>query len=374
VISLNAGLRTVDIQHARMTGDGEAGGAMSLRMDARERLQDGVWDRRAGATPRRLARERQFEYLRRNWRYLSVFAIATVPLLALTWLFSSWVQPYVVGALIASAGWMIAMQVVVHSGAATRMAGEQAETWTASELRRLRRQGAHVANAIRLRQYGDIDHIVVGPCGLIVIETKWMSEGNASWFDARLRQAVQQVRNDAFSVHAMFLNEVPDAAVTRVVVVWGAGARHLAASSVPHDGVVVCNGRDLRSWIEALPADRLDPATVANVWARLEATIERRDTAELERRGAPPRSLSRWVADVAAVTLAGAIALLAVLAATGVGPMFGLVAWLGTMAAGLRAQARAAIAPYANGWLVGSAVGGGILVGLMPYWTLHALG
>ena len=347
---------------------------MTLWVAARERLrQDRLDHSRAGRYPRRAAREQQYEYLRRSWRHLSLFVVVQLPFIAALWLLPGWTRAYLLGGLLASAGWMIALQIVVFSGSATRLVGEQAELWTASELRRLRRGGSHVANGFRLRQYGDIDHVLVGPVGLIVVETKWCSDMDARGFDTRLRQAIEQVRRNAFAVYAMFPNDIPRDSLALVVVMWGPGARHLNRTQVLHDDVVVLRGQDLRSWLGARPSDRLAVEQIARVWKELTRSIEQREARDLEIDGPEPKSLQRWTADVSATVLAASVALLIVLGALAHGVAPGLLAWVATMALGLRAQMHASLAWLANGWLVGSAVGGGVLVGLLPYWAWSAI-
>ncbi len=80
------------------------------------------------------------------------------------------------GALVGSActsvlGWL-AFWVVQASGTAPKMMGDQAERWTAGDLRKLRRREYKVVNAIMLKRW-DIDHVLLGPSGAYAVETKW---------------------------------------------------------------------------------------------------------------------------------------------------------------------------------------------------------
>lgn len=82
--------------------------------------------------------------------------------------------------------------------------GETAEQWTASDLRLLDRRGWKVAHGVRLGRRGDIDHVALGPGGLLVVESKWRSEGwNDRYVTEVVERAVDQVRHGAKEVRLM---------------------------------------------------------------------------------------------------------------------------------------------------------------------------
>lgn len=64
-------------------------------------------------------------------------------------------------------------------------------------------------------------------------------------------------------------------------------------------GVTVMAGLSLKDWIQALPADVLDEQAIAAAWNRIEAHLARRDAADLVRDGPPPRSVVRYLTDLA---------------------------------------------------------------------------
>ena len=68
------------------------------------------------------------------------------------------------------------MVVITLSGTILR-ARAVGEQWTARELRSLRKRDWHLANGLLLRRVADIDHVVIGPGGVLVIETKYSSDG-----------------------------------------------------------------------------------------------------------------------------------------------------------------------------------------------------
>lgn len=65
---------------------------------------------------------------------------------------------------------MILLSGIGLSGTAPFM-GELAEQWTAQELRPLSKHGWRLVNFAL--SYGDQDHVLVGPGGVVLLETKW---------------------------------------------------------------------------------------------------------------------------------------------------------------------------------------------------------
>lgn len=101
-------------------------------------------------------------------------------------------------------------------------------------------------NHVALRPW-DIDHVLVGPGGVIAVETKWSADG---WTldppESRLMAAVDQVRNNARDLR-LWRPELrsADAGTTRAVVfLWG-GTRAFQtkpADSLDFGGVQVVYG------------------------------------------------------------------------------------------------------------------------------------
>lgn len=66
---------------------------------------------------------------------------------------------------------MVRASLVLLSGTAPLMMGELAEQWTAQELRPLTKHGWRLVNHFGLG-YGGQDHVLVGPGGVVLLETK----------------------------------------------------------------------------------------------------------------------------------------------------------------------------------------------------------
>src|SRR4051812_48355601 len=95
---------------------------------------------------------------------------------------------------------MIGFLVLALSGPMARGMGATAETWTAAELRRLRRHGWRMINGLVLPGR-DVDHLLVGPTGVIVVETKWSStDWHLTPADENVLAAVEQVGANARSL------------------------------------------------------------------------------------------------------------------------------------------------------------------------------
>ena len=114
----------------------------------------------------------------------------------------------------------------------------------------------HVFHDVACGAAGGIDHVVVGPKGLFVIETKCWSgkvtlEGGAVFFNGRVpsRDPIGQVRASAVAL-AAFLTQRMDAVPACVPVVCFA-SNTLVSNALKQDGTEVCNATVLLSLITA---------------------------------------------------------------------------------------------------------------------------
>jgi hypothetical protein len=157
----------------------------------------------------------------------------------------------VVGACISSGLWGIALTVTVLSGAASQLAASAAESWTASELRRMRRHGWRLINGVRIRYSEDIDHVVIAPGGVLVIETKWSA---SYWLEDEfmrrsLTASLEQTARNRKVVVDHFRGHVPDEAVRGLLVLWSPSPS-MALIPSDDDNLSVTNGAALRNWLE----------------------------------------------------------------------------------------------------------------------------
>lgn len=159
--------------------------------------------------------------------------------------------------------------------------GADGEEFTARELRRCSRHGWRSVHNVVLES-GDIDHIVVGPGGIVAIETKCPDAGwpwlkgqgiHHPWVRQASRSAMKT--NALIRQHSGLRTEVHP-----VVVVW---ARGLAGEPVEVDGVRVLHGTDLAGFLGSL-APALDQEQVRQIHSALEPVAARLDAVRQERR------------------------------------------------------------------------------------------
>lgn len=206
---------------------------------------------RAGTYARRKARENQRAFLRKNWRwlfgsYLVLTAIGAAPLLLGG---SDFWRGLWLGLVLAGVAGLLVTIIVIQTGTGPTMAGELAEQWTAQELRPLEAHGYRLANHVNVDSRGDADHVLIGPGGLFVLETKW----SATEWDQSDRFFAEPLRQVTGRARSTWLQLKPHgvAGATPVLVLWGQAAKPLAATTgVRRNGkVVVVAGSHLRKWL-----------------------------------------------------------------------------------------------------------------------------
>lgn len=164
-------------------------------MRRKRRVRELAGDDRAGLFARRKYRAAYRQYLRKAWPYLTVGGLAAFGATAVVavLIHGGFERGVVVGFGAAASVAALAQWVVLASGIGPTYMGETAERWTAGELRRLQRSGWWLINHFNL-DYGDLDHLLIGPAGVFVIETKWSAFGwKERYADNRVASAIRQV-------------------------------------------------------------------------------------------------------------------------------------------------------------------------------------
>jgi hypothetical protein len=332
-----------------------------MTTDQRERERALASDARAGTYARALARQAVRDFLKRSRReLLVVIAFAAVVVAVLAALApNDGVRGFVIGLGLAGTAGFVAYCTLLLSGAAPTFMGEYAEQWSAQELRPLTEHGWKLVNHFGLKR-SDHDHVLVGPGGVIVVETKWTG---GTWPEApddiRIRSAVRQVMEAAHQL--AIWSPVSKEGVSDVqcaVVLWGAHADgDFPAEGRRHpDGPVVLRGRDLRAWALRRPRGALSPEQVDRIWAAMERQLGGRDVVERQRRPMP-RSFEDLLKRAAgsAVLAGAALVLSAVLASHHLWPVF---AAFPLVAAGVHVALRNRLPSRLWTWsvLVGSAL------------------
>lgn len=256
---------------------------MKLSSPHRRRSRELASDRRAGEWARAKARRAQYQFIRRNWRPVTVLAAVTVlPGVAAAALLPPPVAGFLLGVLLTSVGaavWFLAVQA---TGTAPTMAGDTAEQWTAQELRRLHRKGWRLVNRVTLK-HRDIDHVLIGPGGAYAIETKWTATAwrlDAS--DDRIRRAAIQASDNGQDLSRWHGFKSLGVSVEPIVFLWGAGLADVASEQSVWrlHGVNVVIGARAKGWREHLGADRLSAEQINGAWSALDVHNRKRDAFE----------------------------------------------------------------------------------------------
>lgn len=263
----------------------------------KQRIRELASDRRAGAWLRRRSLEQQYREIRENRRLLPTFLVLGVILIGPTWLLPDEVRDIYLGAAVASVGWFFVLTVWQLSGVAYLQQGADGEQRTVWALRDLARSGEwRLVNHVLFKTW-DVDHVLIGPAGVVVLETKG---GTTNWAEKRQRprilDAARQARQNAGDTRRFLRPDLAGAPVYSAVVLWPSNSDFVADEI---DGTAVLSGDQLRAWVEALPGGMLDSDGVHAVWTRLSDHLERRDQAEATKMGPAPRRPDQWLTDTA---------------------------------------------------------------------------
>jgi hypothetical protein len=184
-----------------------------------------------------------------GWRY--------IPVLVIYCAFCSLIIVYLAWGSGPEAAWMFAgfaggaslllLYIATDTVSANRLESAAiAESNTSSEVRKLHRKGWRVIDNLPFDKF-DVDHIAIGPGGIVVLETKWTSDGLT---DAKGRlnhygeKAVRQVADNVPRINALLGQNKCDARVAGTCVVsWGTRS-HGTPLTTPN-GVTVIDGDQL---------------------------------------------------------------------------------------------------------------------------------
>lgn len=336
-------------------------------------------DGRAGQWARGQVRQRQWRFVRRRWRLLvtmaAVAAAATAVLAALAR--SDFQRGFVIGFVLAGASGALAMLVMQIAGTAPMRMGATAEQWTAGELRPLRKSGWRIINHVALQKW-DIDHVLVGPGGILAVETKWSADG---WTldppGSRILRAADQVRRNARDLSLWHpLRSLGVGAAGSVVFLWGESRPDAPAKpALPYqlgDVQVVLGVEAARSWrdmVQRMPAQpSFDADQIRKVCAALDGHIRQRDQRDSMTAPVPP-SLDRVYWTASAVFLCASASFLLSLQAWNVvrsWPLW-LLSLLLLAGVGFAALRLHALRLLAAGWLTGVAAAGACAGGVVIY-------
>jgi len=194
-----------------------------------------------------------------------------------------WVRTFELGALFAAS--LAAMAWIVHiaSGMHGRHLGRVGEVSTGTTVVnwRRRRRGWSLTHGLYFEHHGDVDHVLVGPGGVFVLESKWVSAPchleNGEVKGVAEREPVAQARCGARKVDLLlrYGRSRLDVEVRSVVIMWGPGAPPLPDGWIDVAGVTVCEGRRSRKWLPRLDERHLEPEIADRAESVLRAQLDR---------------------------------------------------------------------------------------------------
>jgi hypothetical protein len=215
--------------------------------------------------------------------YLFILCFPTLMGFLLTAFVRGEERGFLLGALLVAGISTAGVTVLLMSGVASILMGLHAEEWTAQRLRPLRRKGWLLVNGLQLRAKSDIDHVVIGPPGLIVIETKWSAERwptfkeQAGFMDSSLKNAVDQVSRNCRDVHSNFRRVLGDTPVGRACVLWTSNVGSEKEHIWNYDGVTIIPGVLMGSWIASLDENNIDGDRILEIWEAIANHVRDRD-------------------------------------------------------------------------------------------------
>ena len=217
------------------------------------------------------------DFVRRTW-YLAgglplALGLAVVPL-AVT--IGPIPRAVVITVALVSGLWLYVVFVVLWSGAADRMMGAAAEQSTSDVLREASKRGWRSINGVQVDEGWDIDHVAVGPGGVLVVETKWSGHpwpinGYGPRFqESKMKNAGSQACSNANSLRD-HLPGLDRSHIVPIGVFWS-GAKKYGSGWIagPDKRTVLVHGRSFREWLASLPEDVLDQPTMERAWSSLE--------------------------------------------------------------------------------------------------------
>ena len=190
-------------------------------------------------------------------------------------------KAYIIGflsaACLAAIAWLIFLTSGSYGWSVGKMGGVTAQA-VASTSRR--RRGWRLVNGLRYGDRGDIDHVLVGPGGVFVIESKYSTS------QARVRNGavlgitggdpITQVLEGAHKVQ-LRLTECSDhfdVKVRPMVVIWGPGRVKIDQGWQMVNDVMLCDGPEDDWWLRELDGEVLDQELIDRIEGYLVGHLE----------------------------------------------------------------------------------------------------
>ena len=206
-------------------------------------------------------RTERFAYLRKNWLRALVlvvgYALASFVVLSVGWItlasspqFRSAVVALVAGALLVGGMWFWWWFLTLDDSHYKRR-GAWAEQWTSDEVKRLPLDGHWVLqNRIDFDGF-DVDHVLIGPIGLFVIETKWRAKRRGRYIPTTrhaLRSELAQTQAAAEAVRERLAAGDVHVTPRQLLVLWGPGFNDIPRGATRIGDTWVLRGFQRKEW------------------------------------------------------------------------------------------------------------------------------
>lgn len=215
--------------------------------------------RRAGGRLRQLVRDEYREQHRRiGWRYVPA-VLFYVAVMSGFIVYAAWTMGPEVAWFMTGVGTglsLLFLWIALHTDKAQRLeSAALGEEWVAAELHKLRSAGWFAFNNIEIAG-ADVDHVAIGPGGIVVIETKTWSSPLTGTLTGSNRTAVAraeaQVRKYGTRIGWLLQQHGCSETVRGVMIVSCGPSRPSKVARTP-GGVRVVSVDDLRTFLSDLP-------------------------------------------------------------------------------------------------------------------------
>jgi hypothetical protein len=191
---------------------------------------------------------------------------------------------FLAGAVVASGVATLLYLSMIMSADHNDRLGGHGEQSTAESLKRLRRRGWTAIHEVEFAS-GDIDHLVVGPGGVLVVESKWT---NVQWrvegegILGAYRDPVKQVTTNVSTVRSWLGRSLRSGVLLPVIVVWGPGSPDLVDDMAWVGSTLVLARPSPKRWLDIVSShcpDQLERAEVDDLVTKVTEHVERRESA-----------------------------------------------------------------------------------------------
>lgn len=272
------------------------------RIDLRRRTRKLASRERVGRYSRGRAWDLMESFVKHNWKILLILlflpAGLSLPSSLLLHGLERWLFFGVVGI---SGPWLVLIAVILLSGAATPLMGLDGEGSTSDVLRRFRHDGWMLVNGMKIQSYADIDHVVIGPGGLLVVESKWshyrwpISVKKQSFMSDQITKSVTQVLKNRKDIESQFAAVLEGVPIRAICVLWSGEESSDDLPWFEMGDVAVIRGPALGSWMKDFTSDSLDQPKIEQVWMELEEYALQRDKEDFARSGQPRQTVDRFI-------------------------------------------------------------------------------